>query len=174
MVFLGEKFRGICLWTALIAGTVIWQPFAHATATKAISPQSPNIVVVTTPLGNKIWAEVADTPERRARGLMFRQRLAKDHGMLFTFPEPQHWTIWMKNMKIPLDIIWLDRKKTIVHVERHVPGCQLPGTECPQYQPSKKSSFVLELSAGAAEFLKLEKGVSLKFPDLHSDHGPTP
>jgi uncharacterized membrane protein (UPF0127 family) len=94
---------------------------------------------------------------------MFRESLAKDRGMLFTFPEPQHWTFWMKNTRIALDIIWMDRNKKIVHVERNVPGCSRTDDGCPQYQPNDASLYVLEVAAGTADALKLQRGVKLQF-----------
>jgi len=122
-----------------------------------------NLVRVTTPTGMTIIAELADTTEKRARGLMFRESLAKDRGMLFTFPQPQHWTFWMKNTRISLDIIWMDRNKKIVHVERNVPACSRTDDGCPQYQPNEEASYVLELAAGMAEALRLHRGVKLQF-----------
>ena len=121
------------------------------------------LVRVTTPAGAVILAELADTTKKRATGLMHRNSLPHDRGMLFTFPEPQLWTFWMKNTNIPLDILWMDGHKKIVHIERNVPACHLPGNACPQYQPNYKSVYVLELAAGAAEALRLEKGTKLKF-----------
>jgi uncharacterized protein len=126
------------------------------------SPKGP-IVHVTTPQGKTILAEVADTTEKRAKGLMFRDSLSKDQGMLFTFEVPQAWTFWMKNTKIPLDIIWMDRNKRIVHVERNVPGCARKDDGCPQYQPNENALYVLEIAAGQSEALQLQRGVKLKF-----------
>lgn len=125
------------------------------------------LIPVTTPQGVKILTEVADTTEKRARGLMERDLLPPDRGMLFTFPEPQQWTFWMKNTKIPLDIIWMDHNKTIVHIEHGVPGCNRRDDGCPQYQPDKKALYVLEVAAGVAERLKLKRGVKLQFQVPH-------
>ena len=121
------------------------------------------LIPITTPGGQTIYAELADTVEKRERGLMFRDSLAKDHGMLFTFAEPQQWTFWMKNTRIPLDIIWMDEKKRIIHVEHDVPMCHRTDDGCPQYQPNDGAMYVLELAAGMANFLKLHRGVTLKF-----------
>ncbi len=122
------------------------------------------LIPVKTPKGETIWAEHADTTEKRVRGLMFRTHLPKDRGMLFTFGEPQHWTIWMKNTWISLDIIWLDVQKRIVHIEPDVPPCHRNDNGCPQYQPIRKAVFVLELAAGVAADLQLKKGARLAFP----------
>jgi uncharacterized membrane protein (UPF0127 family) len=127
------------------------------------SSANATLIPVTTPGGVTILAELADTTEKRGRGLMFRESLAKDRGMLFTFSEPQQWTFWMKNTRISLDIIWMDAKKRIVHVERKVPTCSRTDDECPQYQPNDPAVYVLELAAGVADSLKLQRGVTLTF-----------
>ncbi|MBA2253405.1 MAG: DUF192 domain-containing protein [Nitrospirales bacterium] len=127
----------------------------------AAGPDS--LVQISTPNGATIQAEIADTTEKRAKGLMYRDSLAKDRGMLFTFAEPQLWTFWMKNTRIPLDIIWMDGKKRIVHIERNVPTCSRTDDGCPQYQPNDNAMYVLELASGVADALKLQRGSVLKF-----------
>jgi len=121
------------------------------------------LIQISTPHGATIQAEIADTTEKRAKGLMYRDSLAKDRGMLFTFAEPQLWTFWMKNTRISLDIIWMDGKKRIVHIERNVPTCPRTDDGCPQYQPNDNAVYVLELAAGVADALKLQRGSILKF-----------
>ena len=126
-------------------------------------PAAEGLVPVTTPQGATIWAELADDPQKRAKGLMFRESLDKERGMLFTFPESQRWTFWMKNTNIPLDIIWMDDKKEIVYVESNVPTCHRSDELCPQYRSYREATYVLEVGAGVAESLKLEEGVILAF-----------
>jgi uncharacterized protein len=121
------------------------------------------MVQISTPNGATIQAEIADTTEKRAKGLMYRDSLPKDRGMLFTFAEPQLWTFWMKNTRISLDIIWMDGKKRIVHIERNVPTCPRTDDGCPQYQPNDNAVYVLEVAAGIADTLKLQRGSVLKF-----------
>lgn len=127
------------------------------------APSDETLIPITTPAGATIIAELADTTNKRARGLMFRDSLAKDRGMLFTFTEPQHWTFWMKNTRIPLDIVWMNEKKTIVHVEPNVPACRRTDDGCPQYQPNDPALYVLELAAGTAASLNLQRGSTLRF-----------
>ena len=127
-----------------------------------VGPEA-GLIPVTTPRKEIILAELADTQEKRARGLMFRDSLPKDRGMLFTFSEPQHWAFWMKNTRIALDIIWMDGQKRIVYVERNVPGCSRTDDGCPQYQPTHEAMYVLEVAAGMAEALQLQRGVKLQF-----------
>ncbi len=127
-----------------------------------------SLIAVTMPQGTVVMAELADTVEERARGLMFRPSLEKNRGMLFAFAEPQLWSFWMKNTRISLDIIWMDQKKKIVHIERNVPTCSRTDDGCPQYQPNENASYVLELAAGSADALTLQRGATLRF-QLPSD-----
>jgi uncharacterized membrane protein (UPF0127 family) len=122
----------------------------------------PAVVPLTLPSGKVLQVEVMVKDEDRAMGLMFRPALALDRGMLFIFePPPDFHTIWMKNCKFPIDIVWLDEDKKVVHVAESVPPC----TEepCPVYQPLRKASFVVELNAGQARREKATVGAALSF-----------
>lgn len=121
------------------------------------------LIPVKTPTGTLIQAELADTALKRAQGLMFREHIADDRGMLFIFGDAQPWTFWMKNTKIPLDIIWMDAKKTIIHIERNVPICTRQDDGCPQYHSDEGALYVLELGAGRAAALQLQRGMKLSF-----------
>jgi uncharacterized protein len=121
------------------------------------------LIQVQIPGGTTIDVEIADTPRKRAEGLMYREHLAQNRGMLFTFGQAQLWTFWMKNTKISLDIIWMNEKKQIIHIARSVPICTRTDDGCPQYQPNDPAMYVLELGSGEADRLKLEKGSKLKF-----------
>jgi uncharacterized protein len=126
------------------------------------SPTS-GLIPITVPSGVLIHAEIADTSKKRADGLMYREHLEKNRGMLFTFSQAGPWTFWMKNTKIPLDIIWMDEKKRVVHVERNVPICTRTDDSCPQYRPNDDATYVLELAGGAAEGFRIERGTKLQF-----------
>lgn len=130
----------------------------------SLAGEHPTLIPVRTPQGATLSVELADTTEKRVRGLMFRTTLPRDRGMLFAFEEAQAWTIWMKNTWIPLDILWLDIDKRIVHIEPNVPPCFRNDNGCPQYQPLKPALFVLELAAGTAADLGLKQGAQLAFP----------
>lgn len=124
----------------------------------------PDLIAIRTPAGSTIHAELADTPFKRATGLMYRDHLKKNHGMLFVFGQPHAWSFWMKNTKIALDLIWLDDKKRVVHIERNVPICTKTDDSCPQYRPNSEDAvFVLEIAGGTAESYKIEKGSMLHF-----------
>jgi uncharacterized membrane protein (UPF0127 family) len=117
--------------------------------------------VVELPSGSKITAEVADTVPKRMLGLMFRDSLPLTHGMLFIFESQDYHGIWMKNCRIPLDILWLNKDRQIIHMEENVPPCL--DDPCPIYQPLQKALYVLELSAGFIAKEKIKLGEQLKF-----------
>ena len=132
--------------------------------TLAGNDQTPSgLIPITLPGGTLIHAELADTPQKRTEGLMYRTHLAPDRGMLFTFSQAQAWVFWMKNTKIPLDLIWINEKKQIVHIEQNVPICTRTDDSCPQYRPNESALYVLELAGGRAESLKLQRGSKLQF-----------
>ncbi|NCN99093.1 hypothetical protein COU62_01815 [Candidatus Pacearchaeota archaeon CG10_big_fil_rev_8_21_14_0_10_35_219] len=88
--------------------------------------------------------EKAITSEERAMGLMFREYLPENSGMLFIFPESGIYQFWMKNTLIPLDIIWLNENYKVVQIE-HVEPCQ--SNPCPIYNPEKEAKYVLEVNS---------------------------
>jgi len=120
--------------------------------------------VVRLPKGRTILAEIADTPQLWARGYMFRREVGKDEGMVFIFPEPSFHPFWMKNTLVPLDIVWMDDSRTIVHIEAEAPPCK--ADPCPSYGPLRLVSSVLEVRAGtaAAEGLKVGDRLSITLP----------
>ena len=126
-------------------------------------PATLGLVPITLPGGAIIQAELADTPQKRATGLMYREHLDADRGMLFTFTQAQAWVFWMKNTKIPLDLIWINENKQIIHMEQNVPICTRTDDSCPQYRPNEDALYVLELAAGRAQSLKLQRGSKLQF-----------
>lgn len=116
--------------------------------------------------GKRYTVEIADSDEERARGLMFRDSMPAERGMLFIhdIEEPQGY--WMKNTKIPLDILYFDSAKRLVSQQRDVPACTL-GDRCPSYPSNAPARYVLELNAGQAEAMNLQDGAELKLaPDI--------
>ncbi len=104
-------------------------------------------------------SEVMLTPEGREKGLMSRDSLAEDQGMLFVFDEPGEYPFWMKNMNFPIDIVWLDEEKRVVHTEWSVPPCVKD--PCPVYAPQAKALYVLEIAAGQVEAGGIRNGDQL-------------
>ncbi len=113
-----------------------------------------------------INVEVVNTPKERAQGLMFRKQLGQNEGMLFVFKGEQKTYFWMKNMFIPLDIIWINHDKKIVGVKEHVQPCVQK--ECNVVVPPEKAKYVLEINAGRVKELGLKVGDSLDFFKSHN------
>ena len=146
----------LCFNASVMAFLLTWVLGFAGTAVAA----EPTITI-TYPTGGRIRAELADTPQKRSHGLMFREQLAPNAGMLFMFEEAGEWSFWMKNTKVALDILWLGADKKIVYIEENIPGCQKD--PCPEYKPSKDALYALELPAGSVKREKLAKGMKLTF-----------
>jgi uncharacterized membrane protein (UPF0127 family) len=106
------------------------------------------------PGGESITAELALTEAERMTGLMFRETINADQGMLFVYDEEMYLSVWMKNVKFPIDILWLDKDKRIVHIAHSVPPCRTP--ECPSYSSEVPAMYFLELKAGCAKVYNLK------------------
>ena len=133
---------------------------AFALAASAVS--SPAVIPLTLPSGKVLNVEVMVEEKDRQMGLMFRSSLAEDRGMLFVFDEMDFHGIWMKNCKFPIDILWLDEKKKVVHLAEGVPPCT--ADPCPVYTPLQRAAYVIEINAGQAkrEGVALGKTVAFK------------
>ena len=112
--------------------------------------------------GQRYSIEIAANDAERARGLMFRDALPADHGMLFIHERQEPQAYWMKNTRIPLDILYFDNARKLVSQQRDVPPCSL-GDACPPYPSDAPARFVLELNAGEAARLQLDDGAELRF-----------
>ena len=112
--------------------------------------------------GHRYAVEVSDDDAKRARGLMFRDALADDQGMLFIHDAEQPQAYWMKNTRIPLDILYFDDDRRLVSQQRAVPPCSL-GDACPSYPSNAPARYVLELNAGEAERIGLKDGAEMSF-----------
>ena len=111
--------------------------------------------------GQRYKVEIADDDAERARGLMFRDELAAGSGMIFIHDREEPQAYWMKNTRIPLDILYFDSARKLVAQQRDVPPCSA-GDACPPYPSNAPARYVLELNAGEAAKLKLENGAELK------------
>ena len=147
----------------------IFRPAAVAAALLALascgSPSSTRddyyFTEVVFPNGAKIKAEVIRDPLIMQRGMMFRDSLAADRGMLFTHGQPGNFPYWMHNVKVPLDIIWLDSNRNVVEIVHSAAPC--PKRPCPDLGGTKPALFVLEVNAGVAKKNNLQAGESLRF-----------
>ena len=110
----------------------------------AVRTASPSVTLH----GTRIAVALATDAASREHGLMGRTQLARDHGMLFVFPDAQPRWFWMKDTPIPLDILFFDSHRKLVSMQLDVPPCQ--AEPCSTYPSDAPARYVLELAAGEA------------------------
>lgn len=108
--------------------------------------------------GQKFDLQIAETKRERENGLAGVKKLAPTEGMAFLFPSEGKYEIWMKGMKIPIDIVWV-AKDTVVQITPNVqPQPDVPDAELVRYGPDQPVTAIIELPAGAAESQRIQKG----------------
>jgi uncharacterized protein len=112
--------------------------------------------------GIELVADLAETNEQRTKGLSVKDALAEKEAMLFVFDTAQEHPFWMKDMKFPIDIIWMDSNKIVVHVEHNLQPCSFDGF-CQTYKPNKDALYVIETMAGFAKDHNIVEGTRFDF-----------
>lgn len=112
--------------------------------------------------GFLLIADIATTDEQKTKGLSVKDSLAENEGMLFVFDDEAQHPFWMKNMKFPIDIIWIDSDKRVVHIEHNLQPCSSE-LLCPIYKPVGDSLYVLETVAGFTERHGIVKAAPVDF-----------
>ena len=154
---------GVAL-AALLALACAKSPAAPPAPPSAAAPppvaasEGPRVIF---PDGEVVRVEIAADDETRAQGLMYRSELRPGTGMLFFFPQDGEYPFWMKNTRIPLDIVWIDSARRVVHVKHDVQPCRVEN--CPSYAPNAIARYVLEVPAGVAKQHGIEAGDQLRF-----------
>ena len=133
---------------------------AAATPAPAASASGPRVEM---PSGAVYRVELALTPEDQALGLMYRESLPPQAGMLFVFDAPGEHHFWMKNTMIPLDMIWMDDAGKVIFVSADTPPCK--ADPCATYGPDAPARQVLEIAGGMAANEKITAGSTLKILD---------
>jgi len=128
--------------------------------TTLATPEESNTVEICFLQGNCIQAEKAISFIEQSEGLMFRESLSQDKGMLFIYSSSNKKTFWMKNTLIPLDIIWLSPEKKILGFAAATPCLEDP---CPRYSSPENTQFVLEVNQGVFQTQGLAIGQKLEF-----------
>ena len=152
----------LCAVSMLVAAGALAQalperpiPFERLRA--AFGPVS--VVAVGDSACHRLDVLLADTPARRARGLMFVERMPADAGMLFVHRRPAMLSMWMKNTLIPLDMLFADREGRIINIAHGTP------LSTDSIRSEGPASYVLELNAGRAAALGLDAGARLIIGD---------
>ena len=151
---------------ALVAAAIVY--FVLDTATAADDramrlPVDPNPLVVATDGGERSFTiEIADDASERSRGLMFREEMADDHGMLFVFESNQPVGFWMKNTPMPLDLIFIAEDGEVRAI---LPG--EPFSEA-SISPGEPVRFVLEVKSGIAAGAGIGQGDLVRHPAIEA------
>ena len=109
---------------------------------------------------NCFEVEIASSGEEKKQGLKNRKSLSPNEGMLFIYPEQDQRSFWMKDVLIPLDIIWIDSSKKAVFIKKNAQPCK---ENCIFFKPEQKAKYVLELKGGTCEKIGLKQGNKLNF-----------
>ncbi|VVB77371.1 putative ACR [uncultured archaeon] len=110
--------------------------------------------------GNRISVEIADTFAKQALGLMHREGIGSDEGMLFVFGRENQESIWIMDMKFGIDIVWMNSAGKVVGIEEGAVPCRSI-FNCKTYAPSAKAKYVLEINSGKAKRLGIRIGETL-------------
>lgn len=143
-----------------VLGVIIWQAFLF------ISEQSRPHADVTLK-GVVFRARVATEQADRDKGLSGVKSLGKNDALLFAFDKDDTWGIWMKDMLIPIDIVWLDANKKVIYIVKSADPSSYPFTT---YRPTKPARYVLEFAAGTVDSKTIRSGDTAIF-DLSSIKG---
>ncbi len=119
--------------------------------------------------GQSFSVEVVTTPEDQSLGLMFREQMDADHGMLFVNTLEAPRAFWMKNTRIPLDILYFDSQLKLVSAQFDVPPCK--SDPCPNYPSEGPAQYILELNGGVARQMGVTQGDLLQI-DYGSSNQP--
>ncbi len=124
---------------------------------KKLSSTGPSVTIGR----EQVKVRVADTPEKREVGLSGTSSLNKNEGMLFLFDKEQYPSFWMKGMKYPIDILFIN-DQTIVTIYENVQPPKNDDAKLPLYQSSKPANIVLELPSGFTKNHKIKVGDYIK------------
>jgi uncharacterized protein len=122
---------------------------------------APAVIPVKLPSGKILQSEVMANDQDRQMGLMFRNSLALDRGLLFVFEQAGNYSFWMKNCKFPIDIVWLDEGRKVVTVVEAAPPCKKD--PCPSYGGMQRALYVVEMNSGQAKREKVTLGSTIEF-----------
>lgn len=130
---------------------------------------APRVKVTFSPSGVSVMAEKADSPERRAAGLMRRTTLGEREGMLFYFAETSYHSFWMYNTPLPLTIVFLDDRYTVVDIQDMEPCVGKSADQCPTYTTKLPARYALEVNKGFAARHRIDVGHRADVREMVSD-----
>jgi uncharacterized protein len=165
ITYVMRLFMALLLLVAVIA---CGETAAHVVTPPPGPDSTPTPTTVT--IGDASFpVELAVTLQQRAQGLSGRPSLAPGTGMLFIFGSEGRHSFWMKDMRFPLDMVWISAEYAVVDITEDVPP-PAPGqttSELPTYMPAELAQYVLEINAGEAESADIHIGDMVEFGGFH-------
>lgn len=110
---------------------------------------------------NCFFVELAETEAEKSKGLMFRESLNEEEGMLFIYEEESKYNFWMKSTLISLDIIWIDSNFEVVYIEHNAQPCN--DFFCESINPGRDAKYILEINGGKSVEIGLGIGDKVEF-----------
>jgi uncharacterized membrane protein (UPF0127 family) len=156
MMHIAKKYPVYAYTTVFVAalcffGWLVWDEM-HSTTPP---PGTVMIVLGTTP----VRVEIADSPEERQRGLSGRQVLPEGTGMLFVMPTEGYPSVWMPDMYVALDVIWMDSSLKVVYIKEDVRPDTYPAT----FGPDAPARYFLEVPSGFVQKNNITLGAEMRF-----------
>jgi uncharacterized membrane protein (UPF0127 family) len=149
------------IYLSFILALLLFLPLIEERAFTEEGKKSPSQLTIK---GRKIRVEVARTEDEKARGLMFRESLGKDDGMLFVYDREEFLTFWMKNTPIPLSIAFIDRRGKIVDIQDMEPF------SLSTHASTLPAQYALEMNKGWFKRNGIGVGDLVRIPPSFSPH----
>ena len=148
----------LSLFFVVIIGAVIFQNFIK---NNSLFLKTPSVTIK----GHKFKLYIAKNPKDQQIGLSKYNNLPQDYGMLFPFEKADYYSFWMKEMKFPIDIIYI-RDNQIVTILKNVPVPKTKDESIPVYKPAQPADKVLEVNAGISEKYNFKEKDEVKYENL--------
>ncbi len=158
----------IAISLAVAAGVVSWAVIGYVTpqpSTLQSEGQQFDYEIRTVEIGDTILdVEIADDNDKITQGLMFRDPLQPNRGMLFVFNDTRQWQFWTMNMKFSIDMVWLDADGKVVYIVENAEPCidAAHASSC-TFSPDEPASYVLEVNAGFVQEHNITEGSVMRF-----------
>lgn len=155
--------KRIVLQGILVAGAIVCLAFYNLSGCFSRTPSS-GLPTTKMQIGNKQFElEIANTQSKRNIGLMRRDSMPSNHGMIFVFEEPDTHSFWMQNTRIPLDIVFIDASGRIVSIQ------QMKPYDLTSISPPSPIKYAVELNEGAAAKAEAKIGDQVTIPQPAKD-----
>jgi len=149
-----DRFGVACIWGVFVLSLGLF-----ACGQGDVKSELETVKVISGGTDHAFQVEIADDDAEREKGLMYRDAMADDHGMLFLFPDARERAFWMKNTHIPLDIIYISQSGSVISIQKNA----VPMTQTP-LKSYGAAAAVLEVNGGLTDRLGIRAGDRISHP----------